>query len=192
MAEKFKLSEEDAEKVRKANLTNILKKAKAGKTLTPSELRIVDGHSAARVYESLDQCAAATGMSKHELKTAKKLGGVAAGFRGSRVDFTKLQAWLKSHEGELESDDKNALECRRLRIQCERAEHALSVDRGEFIPKAEVDTWLTGTMERFKMTMMQRFVVELPPKLQGRPVPEMADAMEKAVGECIGELRGMG
>lgn len=133
--------------------------------------------------------AAGLGCTVAALRFAKRSG--AAGFVGSRVHHDDLQKWLEHHQGEIEEDDKNALECRRLRIQCQRAEFAFKADQREFVPMAEVRTYYTASFEKLKALLVQLFGNELPIKQQGWPVPEVQESNLKAINACLLEWRTM-
>lgn len=66
------------------------------------------------------------------LKAAKK--GGAPGFRANNsVCISELRPWMEEHGSDYENvNDKNALECRRIALQCEKLEFQNEVERGNY------------------------------------------------------------
>lgn len=202
----MRLKKEDADKIAQANVGNIIRKVKAGRTLTADERKVLaESTGPARKQSYFDSLAAAAAhlapqlelsiaACERLLKRAKKSG--APGFQHSRVYVEELFPWLKLHfqseELKLASagDKESALKCRRLRNQCERGEFAFSVDRGEYVKRAEVEAWLIGAAQKIKAALAQKLRNELPPKLEGLRAAEIADKMDVEIEQIVDFLRG--
>jgi hypothetical protein len=66
----------------------------------------------------------------------------AAGFRANgNVDLDELTAWMRDHKAEQsDANDKEALEMRKLKAQCEKLEHELAVSRGDYIHRSDMES----------------------------------------------------
>lgn len=155
-----------ADKILSASKRNLVasavKKVKEGKPLSEKEKRAVEEAGGTKVMAaSLSAAAAMLECSSVALKKAKKKG--APGFRANgSVCISELRPWLESNLDQLEgSDDKAALECRRLIAQCERLEFQNEIEKGKYTPnhKIESDGMALGVLVN---TECMRFVVDAP------------------------------
>ncbi len=141
-----------------------------------------------KVFENLGQASAALGVSVGTLKRAKRAG--APGFHSTRIYPRELlpwlRAWLKKHKGQ--AAEKELLEMRKLRGECERIEFRNSVEAKKFWPAQEVrEAWLKHIMRARKV--WNDVSESLPPQLVGRTVLEIQNILIEAVDRAIEQLR---
>ena len=87
------------------------------------------------VYDNPAFAAVGFGISKAQILWARKQG--APGFAQGRIHHDLLLPWLRENEAKLFDDelDKNAWECRRLRLQCQAIEDENERIRESFVTK---------------------------------------------------------
>jgi len=180
-----------------ARLKKLLARHKAGKKLSPEELKLLgagaDSTDAAdRVptsYDSMASAAAALDIPKGTLQWAKDQG--APGFKGSRVYPLLLLPWLANankEKGERRLD-KRSLECELLQEKLEALREQRARARGLFIEWAAVEQWQLGLAQRLKLELSAKLKNELPPKLEGLRAPEIAAKMDGLIGELVDIIR---
>jgi hypothetical protein len=125
------ISADIAEKIRNANLSNLIKKVKSGKTLTAAEIKLIDeaesqtarkGSATPKIpdtAQSMSQAASIWGIPKNILRVAKASGCPA--FVEHRIHRDALLKWLDENpdtatKGETISD---ASELKRQKLQAE-------------------------------------------------------------------------
>jgi hypothetical protein len=184
-------------KLLRANLTNIVRKVKAGKPLSaaelklvradeeeqnPNPLRIPEPSSPEDKHRAFDSIAAAAAWlapqldltpnrAKTLLRSAKKAG--LPGFRGSRVYAADLMPalgrWLKSQEHSPAGlETKEELECRRLRGLCEKIEFQNKVEQGDFAALAELNPIVIEIESRTTALLRQKLENEFPVAAAGQ------------------------
>ncbi|MDP0501844.1 MAG: hypothetical protein Q7P63_17255 [Verrucomicrobiota bacterium JB022] len=140
------LTPEDAEKLVKADVHNILKKVKAGKTLTPSELqriRSVAGETDASVTKAknLTQLASLLGVTRQTLYAWKKMEGAPVPAANGEHDVIAWREFAKARDLK-NSDDapasSEALKARKLLAEVEQRELKTAIMKGDYIPLAQV------------------------------------------------------
>lgn len=144
------------------------------------------------VFDSMTQCAGATGIPLPILRRAKR-AGCDAFTAGSRVALGPLLHYLfgdaASHDGVCNWSD----ELRKW--QARRQEQAWQERAHELIERSRVITFFAALATRQKDILRQRLENELPARMAGvdpgsgrviakRVVDEICDEMQKAVEEC--------
>jgi hypothetical protein len=115
-----------------------IKKQSASASLPPQnpERKTLDGvELTGTVYDNPAFAAVGFGISKAQILWARKQG--APGFAQGRIHHDLLLPWLRENEAKLFDDelDKNAWECRRLRLQCQAIEDENERIREGFVTK---------------------------------------------------------
>ena len=111
-------------------------KKKENKTPQNPERKTLDGvELTGTVYDNPAFAAVGFGISKAQILWARKQG--APGFAQGRIHHDLLLPWLRENEAKLFDDelDKNAWECRRLRLQCQAIEDENERIREGFVTK---------------------------------------------------------
>ena len=153
-----------------ADLANVIKKVKSGKTLSAGERRLLKsgtGSADAVAYDSIAQAAKVMGVTRAVLQKLKRQG--APGFHGSRVYPTELRPHLEARARDLGAGDdvRETLENRRILAQCKRIEHANLVESGGVIAVAPVLAAITTIGEQLKSALRAIYEDELPPVISG-------------------------
>jgi hypothetical protein len=135
----MKISQENLEKVRQANIGNILKKVKAGKVLSAHEQKLLDAQKeekpekattkTRKVAQSMKQAHAFWGIPISIMKAAKAAGCDA--FVEHRVHRDELLQWVKNHPetGKSTDDGSSAEELKRKKLLNEVALLQIKVAR---------------------------------------------------------------
>jgi hypothetical protein len=120
-----------------------------------------------KIYDSLGQAAAALRIPKWILSSAKARGCDA--FTGSRVDAAKIRSWLAKHGSELESSISpvQAAILQRIQLQCQRLEFDLAIERGEYLPRADVINEINAANGTVMREIRRALECDLPPRLEG-------------------------
>lgn len=140
-------------------------------------------------YDSIASAAAALGTTKKRLQWAKDNG--APGFRGSRVYPAELTPWLKEQEAEIveaEANDKEPLELRKLRLQCESLEHDIRRKAGSAWESNDVRaSWLLHM--RQARQVLQQAKTDYAPRIAGHGAIECGQLLGQMVEEALAKLR---
>ena len=128
------------EKIRDAEVKNILKKLKSGKTLTSRESQTISDYAVEQDEsdEKLTQRSLAKlwGMTQPNICKMVKAGMPMTSVKEAE-EWRK--EFLKEHgRGDTAPASLNDARLRKTLLECERIEFALSVDRGEYIKNAVV------------------------------------------------------
>ncbi|HWN95021.1 MAG TPA: hypothetical protein VNT99_08310 [Methylomirabilota bacterium] len=158
------IDKKSRDKILAANLSNIVRKVKAGKPLTKGELELISdsekpageqtlpdrGRAQAPLKKAASMGAAIADLktlgydvTKAFLKKIKLQGGTAAGFLDSnRVDLALLIPYLKALAAAPVTGPapltKESIEIRKLLAQAEKIEHELAQMQGVFVTRTAV------------------------------------------------------
>ncbi len=139
------------------------------------------------VYDSIDQCVGATGISRSVIKIAKKAGCDA--FSSNRVHLAKLLAWMfdpknGSKGATLTIDDfkrkKVQEEARLLELKRQKAER-------ELVSVEDVKRWTAEAVYATKVVLLS-VPGKLAPQVVGLPIAEAEIRLRDAVHEALMKL----
>ena len=197
------LTPEDARRVLKKNLENILKKVASGKTLSTAEQKLFEEYAnrepaaeeqetkpekrgrgrprgSKAYYPNLKACAVAEGVTVEVLKLAKSLNCPGFEARGG-VNWSEAGAWIAEHEAELKEKAKNSKsywEIENLMWRAKRSKLAYEADDGLYYKKAEVNATLKNIGERQKTMLLSKFRNEISPRLEGLTAIQRIEVLE--------------
>lgn len=185
-----------AQKIRDADLANILKKVKAGKTLTREERERIESATIAApgpkgkeklgIAPTLSAAASVTGLDPDVIAEAKNCACKAFRTRGD-VDCDALLNWLcygqnlKLVSGAINRTFEEALKARADR---KMKEHRLDVAKRETIPVDEVKRTYTRSViaAKSKMASSERTMI-----MQARLRLALSDEQSNVLGEILSE-----
>jgi hypothetical protein len=179
---------DNLKKVQAVNYANVLKKLKAGKTLSASDMKIVEDYEAGKsggpgknlggrppkgsqelpVYTSMGQAAASTGIPLMVLKRAKDEG--CSAFRFSRIELGKLLPWLfRERQTELPLESAEMKSARSQVDEWTAKIKKLDYEErvGLMVAKDDVRHGLAAIVPAFFEDLDRVFRNEMPPKLVG-------------------------
>lgn len=208
------LQPEEARAVLQKHLTNIVRKAAAGKTLSQREHELIAGF--AETASPGSATAAATNAAPHPhpewVSSYEQLGKIVGLHRASfprirkdKPDAPKprangdhsVSAWrafLAAHpeiecRSEAAAPAKSELEIDKLTEQCRRLKFENDREAGLYLLKSDVDGWLVETIETIKAKLSAKLLNELPPKIEGLRAAEIAAKLEPIIAEICDLLR---
>jgi transposase len=154
------ITEELASNLRKANLSNLVKKVRSGKTLTAREMLQI---------EEASKPVASDGVSKIARKHAVSRNTIMR-WRDQGLDLSDpvaVEAKVRASKAAAPTEDEKAAKLRKLQAEADTIEHKLGVQRGEFVSAAGMDA------EGMRIGMAVGVVFakmpeELPPLLAGQ------------------------
>lgn len=188
------------------HLTNIVRKAAAGKTLSQREQQDIARFAA-------PGSAPSPATSHTEWVSSYERLGLAVGLhrasfpriRRDKPDAPKprangdhsVNAWrefLTAHpeiqcRSEASAPAKSELELEKLKQQCRRIKFENDVSEDLYLLKSDVDGWLVETIETIKAKLPAKLLNELPPKLEGLRAAEIAAKLEPIIAEICDLLR---
>ena len=199
----------EARAVLQKHLTNIVRKAAAGKTLSEREQREIS-----RFAETGSEpgTAPTTPAQTEWVSSYEQLGRILGLHRASfprirrdKPDAPKprangdhnVNAWrefLAAHpeiqcRSEASGPAKSDLEIEKLKEQCRRLKFENDREAGLYLLKSEVNDWLIETIETIKAKLPAKLLNELPPKLEGLRAAEIAAKLEPIIAEICALLR---
>lgn len=169
-----------AEKARRANIANILKRLNAGQTLSKSERLALDEHEASEVAKN--------GRRLLKMDLARELGISRVTLDGylnrktppppkpddkRRYSVDEVAKYIADNSTKaVSSEEMRKLRERMLSIQVEREHLELETLRGRYIPKGEIEPAIAAFVGQLTEDLRLKFEMELPAKYSGRTVIE--------------------
>jgi hypothetical protein len=184
----------DTSPIRRANVANIVKKLKAGKTLTAVEMKAIQDLEKER--EHLPE-------SANQQEVAALLGITARGLRKIRTEHPDeapkqlpdgkedVRAWLAYVRSrpigpnKVKGTNREALLCRRIEKQIELQEIQIQRARGQLLDLAEVESLHAAIFGTATSTLRQRVENDLPLQMQNKTVPAMRAECRRIVDEVL-------
>ena len=191
----------DTSPIRRANVANIVKKLKAGKTLTAVEMKAIQDLEKER--EHLPE-------SANQQEVAALLGITPRGLRKIRTEHPDqaprqlpdgkedVRAWLAYVRSKpigpnkVKGTNREALLCQRIEKQIELQEIQIQRARGQLLDLAEVESLHAAIFGTATSTLRQRVENDLPLQMQNKSVPAMRAECRRIVDEVLtGIQRGI-
>lgn len=185
-----------AEKLLKADLANIARKLKAGKTLTDTEKRRLEEATKTepetpRFAKNYVQLAEILGVDRRTLQTWRKESDSPKSKTNGKHD---VEAWLafqrkhgkKGGEPQEEPSDlpsEPILKRKKLALFCQEKEMQLAVRRGELIEVALVREDWARKCAAANSLLRKRLENELPSDLEGAEAADIYEALVKVVDD---------
>lgn len=193
----MRISDQELQQLEKAELANIVKKIKAGKTLTVAERNLLSKASGKNqesgVAKSFVELATVLGVSRRALnKWSKQFEDAPKANPNGSHDVAAWREFMHLHglrgKSDENSPDKYSLECRKLLGQAERIEFENAVKRGEYIPKSEAKSETVQMIQNTKSVLREKFENELPAQLAGLSPVECQQRCKAAIDEVCSHL----
>lgn len=158
-----------------------------------SESTTQHGQEFRKWYGSQAELSKHTGVSVAQIKLAKKLGGIDAGFSTQgRIDYQKFSDWWKEHEQEcvpaLADDSLIKHKTRKERWLAEKAQLEVEKLKDRFIDKEEAKQFYTQLAASLSTVLTARFCREAPAKCVGMDAIAMELEFTRIVKEIIATL----
>lgn len=121
------------QKIKEAEVKNILQKLKNGKTLTARESKIVSEFAAEKNGGKLTQrdIAKAWGMTQPNVHKMVKMGMPTHSMQAA--EEWRKEFLAQNGRGDAAPKGLNEARLRKLKLECERIEFANAIDRGEYV-----------------------------------------------------------
>jgi hypothetical protein len=196
------LSAEDAKKILQRNVTNIVKKVAAGRTISKREQDLIAQYDGVgrgegeRDWVSRERLAQELGCHPNSIPRFTTEHPDAPQDKRANGTFN-LPAWRtwKTNHPEIEFKKEHALagsllKDEKLREQVRAIKFNQDVAEGLYLKKSEVEAWMVGALERLKYILTIKLRNEYPPKLEGLRAAEISEKMEPLIAELLEILRG--
>jgi glutamyl/glutaminyl-tRNA synthetase len=128
-------------------------------------------------------CSAATGIPKEILMQLRQLN--ATGFKkDGRINFSELKPWMDRNPDSLEIMEKDSSELLKwktilMKSNARIAEKQLEKIQGRYIDRDEFKKTVKSIAKSQREILRELLVRDLPPRLNGKTVPEIVIEMEK-------------
>jgi hypothetical protein len=125
------------------------------------------------------------GVDKGAIRAAKESGDIPQAFAGSRVHLPSAKKWIEDNKEKLAESPmtKEQADILLKRVRIEREKLALERDKGLLIRKTEVYETCKSISQHQRAVLQRKLETELPPKLLGLSVIEIAEEMRKLVDD---------
>ena len=180
-------------KVREAEIANIGKKLKAGKTLNAREAALISEYSAARKdgrqpddlrAMNLKHGATILGCPLGEVKKIRDAG--CPGFPHGRPNIPVIRKWMQDNPGAWGGSNEDNLKERKMIAQCQILEHDYKVASGEFIANDEVVRIATAWASQVRAELV--LLIGESPTWAGLDAPTLQDRAKNFVNGALGRL----
>lgn len=187
------LTEEQARLILKGDVANIIRKVKAGRTLSASERTLLATSSAggkpsaATHVTTQAELADIIGVSRKSIARWRKLPGNPGTQPDGRYSVAEWVKFKRDQMGEDAEDPSAAeLKLRQLQLQIEKLEHHLGVVRREYVPAAEVEKWGAKLGVAIRKVVAQIHLVA--PSVVGVSVPEAEARLKEIEADVLQQL----
>lgn len=140
-----KIDSANAAKIRQANIANLVKKLKSGKTLTSAELRILEeSEEHGRELVTLQKVLDIFGVTRKTISLWRKEGKDVPDKVGKKEDLAAWRSWFASNPDAGFSKgkprkDRESLLCAKLELEIETKKLELEKEQGNWVAKDEVE-----------------------------------------------------
>lgn len=176
----------------KANIANILRKVKSGKTLSSAELRILAASGEDPKPSDLvttTRLAQMFGINRKTIAQWRKEGLDVP----EKVDGQEpLQAWREwfachpesGHGNAKPRADRETLLCEKLEVEIAIKRIELEVESGKVVEKAKVRESMAALGSVIK-TMLKKIANDLPPRIEGMQAAQIKVELESEINRLI-------
>ena len=195
------INSEQYSRIRKANVANILKKLKEGKTLSRDDWSQIEDYKAKadkpiedvteikKTAKSWVELAEVLGVARQTVDVWKKKPGSPKPRSNGTHDVLKWVAFIKAEglaaKGQSETPDEAELRLRKLFAEVEDRELKVLVRKGQFVPIDAVrERWLYH-IGQANALLRNKLENELPPLLVGRDAVDIRKENARVVDEYI-------
>ena len=184
------------ETIVRANLANILKKLKAGKTLSASERAAVSDDVSATRLNKVGLCRRLD-ISRPTLDKYLTISGSPIPDHEGKWVLEEIADFISRHASKVLQpenskqwkEEKLRLESERITIDIEARKDELARSRGEHISKSEIEKTIVPLMAELGSLLRQKFEVELPSQYRGKAVADCVELNAKAIDEIVERFR---
>lgn len=197
------LTADDAKKLLNKNISNLVEKLKAGKTLNASEMALVQAHidgeaepEKAQAYVSTKaDLAKAIGCSRPTLDKWMKARGAPEPAADGRHSVGEWKRWMRETgrstgsgaAGEDEQDEVARLTAKGIQLRNRRLELEIAEREGVLVDRSEVVQDLTQAAIEVRRELY-RMAAEAAPQVAGLPVAEIQIRLREKIDEALGHL----
>lgn len=197
----MKITPDQAARIKEANLGNVLKKVKAGKTLTAAEARMIDDASevatidshVADVAPSWPKLALELGISRKTLGLWRKMKGSPPPKADGSHDVRRWKEFMVERglgsKTEIIGDTDPVLRSRKLKAEVLQREIKVETLRRTLIPIDEVRERMHYHIGQTMLLMYKKLSNEMPPMLVGKSAVEMRKIIDGVIYELLKLLR---
>lgn len=190
------ITAELAETLRKANLSNLVKKVKAGKTLTAAEMKQI---AEASKSDESPQLVTVKRLSELFGVATKTIGQWRRDGRegvpekvGAKEDLSAWRAWFSSNPSAGHSDgkprkDRESLLCEKLEIEIKLKLIELETEEGSLVRAATVQEDVNRAVSSARGELL-KLSADLPPRLDGLSPPRMQVVIREAIIDVLTRL----
>ncbi len=184
------------EKVLDLEFGNILKKVKAGKTLTVAERARVQARAAgctdSTAYaKTVVELANLLGVTRRTISSWQKMEGVPKPLANGSFPVAEWREFVRVRGLKTNmpvTTNEEALKARKLLAEVEERELKVAIKKGEFVLLEEVRrSWLTQVGKAIAL-LRAKFESELPPILSGKDAQGIREECARAIDEVCRTL----
>ena len=197
-----------ANKILKRNLVNIVRKVQEGRTLSTTELAVVQGIADSGTgEESGEPEGKPVGLvwAQNQVELARELGvnrktiqrwlkkeGCPGAKSDGRYSVEEFRKWANENnlknEKEGEGDSKLKLEAKRLLLVNQKIEFDLAIKRGEYTHNEDVEAMFVMMIQNAKKVLLA-LPSNAAPQVVGLSVPEAELRLREIVDEALAQLQ---
>jgi transcriptional regulator with XRE-family HTH domain len=191
------LSPEQLSKLKSANLSNLVKKLRAGKTLTAAEMKLIEeaeSQSSGRKLVTVGELAEMLGVTRKTIGQWRrdKRPGVPDKVSG-KEDANAWVAWLSENPGAGFFDgkpraDRESLLCQKLEVDIAIKQAQLDEINGKLIPRADVKDHFVRVASSIQ-AFLRKYEKEIPALCLGLPLNQSAPKVKERTREMQAEAR---
>jgi hypothetical protein len=194
--ETTKITREQASVLLKADLANLARKVKEGKTLSAGERNLLKNAlsgepeaSTATFAKNMVEMAAILKLNRKTIQRELKMEGCPGRRPDGRYDVQAWKAWRENRRGidTAEGMTQSELRARQILLQNQKIEFQLAQLRGEFIPVVDVEKWVSDMVLAAKR-ILYSMPPSLAPQVVGVSVPEAERRIRESIDESLEQL----
>lgn len=195
-SEATRITREQAQVLLKADLANLERKVKEGKTLSACERNLLENAirgqpdaPTVNFAKNMVELAKILNVDRKTIQRDLKLNGCPKRRPDGRYDVNAWRAWRESRKGvdTAEGMTQSELRARQILLQNQKLEFQLAQLRGEFVPVADVEKWVSDMVLAAKKVLYS-MPTSLAPQVVGVSVAEAERRIKESIDEALEQL----
>jgi predicted DNA-binding protein YlxM (UPF0122 family) len=189
------LTKDNADKVKQANIRNLIKKVQAGGILTDRQMEAIDEYtedvslsSKGTFAKNQSELADVLGVNRKTIQRWKKDPTFPKTRPDGRYHIREIVDWKEAHgasAGDLHS--KESVQVKSLILQNEKLEIQVGILKGEYTPNVDIDQQVSEMVHQAKRELLS-LPSSLAPQVVGQSIAEAEKIMKSSIVDALKSL----
>lgn len=189
------------DQIDRAYLAGIIKRVKAGKTISKADREILESASEPKGRAPRSQLGVGDKLTRTQI--SKRLGmdrGTLAKYLGmegapkpderNRYSLKAVEAWREANALRIgNTQEMRTIKEAQARLELQKSELEFGIMQNRYVPRTEIRPGIEAVMGRLTVDMTAIFEGEIPPKCAGKTTIEIRELMAAAVDRVLKRMK---